>query len=169
MAEDVKSLLTYRLLEAAREGRVDDVNRLSKHFTGEVCTLGGALKRACGYCQLNVVTWLVEHTVLRNNKEQLGEALKEACMYGQWNIVKWLVYSTQVDVNYADKASENTSLHNIVSYNTYNKRLLHDIWSHNMKKCVDTCMCVVKMSMCKTIFLETLLYTRLMLIMTTTL
>jgi hypothetical protein len=52
------------------------------------------------YGQLNVVTWLVEHTVVRDDGERLGEALVEACRHGQWNIVKWLVTNTQVDVNY---------------------------------------------------------------------
>jgi hypothetical protein len=60
-------LLRDRLWEAAREGRVDDVSQLSTHFTGDVDTLGGALYWACEYGQLNVVTWLVEHTVLRDD------------------------------------------------------------------------------------------------------
>jgi hypothetical protein len=75
---------------------------LSTHFTGDVDTLGEALYRACEYGQLNVVTWLVEHTVLRDDGERLGEALVEACRHGHWNIVKWLVNNTQVDVNYTD-------------------------------------------------------------------
>ena len=81
--EDI-SLLRDRLCTAAREGRVDDVSQLSTHFTGDVRTLGGALNWACVYGQLNVVTWLVEHTVLRDDREWLGWALVRACTYGQW-------------------------------------------------------------------------------------
>jgi hypothetical protein len=69
--EDIK-LLRYRLWEAAREGRVDDVSQLSTHFTGDVHTLGWALYTACECGQLNVVTWLVEHTVVRDDGEWLG-------------------------------------------------------------------------------------------------
>jgi hypothetical protein len=65
-------LLRDRLWDAAREGRVDDVSQLSTHFTGDVDTLGEALYRACEYGQLNVVTWLVEHTVLRDDGIQVG-------------------------------------------------------------------------------------------------
>ena len=65
LSEEDIELLKQRLYEAAGEGRVDDVSQLSTHFTGDVYTLGRALERACRYGQLNVVTWLVEHTVLR--------------------------------------------------------------------------------------------------------
>jgi hypothetical protein len=75
LSEEDIELLRDRLWEAAREGRVDDVSQLSTHFTGDVDTLGEALYRACVYGQLNVVTWLVEHTVLRDDGEWLGEAL----------------------------------------------------------------------------------------------
>jgi hypothetical protein len=88
-------LLRYRLWDAAREGREDDVNQLSTHFTGDVRTLGQALDWACEWGQLNVVTWLVEHTVLRDDGEWLGVALMGACRYSHWNIVKWLVNNTQ--------------------------------------------------------------------------
>jgi hypothetical protein len=92
-------LLRYRLHEAAREGRVDDVSQLSTHFTGDVGTLGGALDWACISGQLNVVTWLVEHTVVRDDRISLGRHWWNACRCGHWNIVKWLVSNTQIDVN----------------------------------------------------------------------
>jgi ankyrin repeat protein len=106
--------------EAAYEGRVDDVSQLSTHFAGDVYTLNVALKTACQYGQLNVVTWLVEHTVLRDDGERLGEALVEACRSGHWNIVKWLVYNTQVDVNCADFSGNSSILHRIISFNIDN-------------------------------------------------
>jgi hypothetical protein len=86
--------LAHKLYEAAREGRVDDVSQLSTHFTGDVYTLGWALYTACRWGQLNVVTWLVEHTVLRDDGERLGRALVEACRNGQLNVVTWLVEHT---------------------------------------------------------------------------
>jgi hypothetical protein len=116
LSEEDIELLKQRLYEAAAEGRVDDVSQLSTHFTGDVDTsLGAALYKACVRGQLNVVAWLVEQTVVRDDGEQLGEALMEACRYGQWNIVKWLVNNTQVDVNYAD--GSNNILHRVISFN----------------------------------------------------
>ena len=123
--EDIR-LLRDRLYEAAREGRVDDVSQLSTHFTGDVDTLGWALYWACRYGQLNVVTWLVEHTVLlRDDGRRLGVALVRACIDGKWNIVKWLVNNTQFDVNYADIHSNNI-LHRVISFNPTNP-LSHSI------------------------------------------
>jgi ankyrin repeat protein len=85
-------------------------------------------KLACRYGQLNVVTWLVEHTVLRDDGEWLGRALVGACLYNHWNIVKWLVINTQVDVNYADidrtDRTNNSILHCVISFNPTNL-LLH--------------------------------------------
>jgi hypothetical protein len=63
--EDIR--LEYRLSKAVEEVRVDNVSQFLTHFTGDVNTLGTALYRACEYGQLNVVTWMVEHTVLRDN------------------------------------------------------------------------------------------------------
>jgi hypothetical protein len=127
-----RRLLKDRLSEAAREGRVDDVSLLSTHFIRDVNTLGGALDWACRRRQLNVVTWLVEHTVLRDDAGWLGWALEVASRYGQWNIVKWLVTNTQTDVNYTSgRAGENNSvLHLVIRANTNNSSLP----TYNMKE-----------------------------------
>jgi ankyrin repeat protein len=120
-------LLRDRLSEAAGVGRVDDVSQLSiTHFAGDVDTLGEALNTACEYGQLDVVRWLVEHTVLCNNGERLGKALVEACKYnGQWNIVKYLVTNAQLDINYSDTDSANSILHRVISFNAVNLKLLN--------------------------------------------
>lgn len=113
-------LLRDELWHAAEEGRVRDVSRLSTHFTGDVGTLSEALYRSRRSGQLNVVTWLVEYTVLRDNGECLGYALVMACIGRQWNIVRWLVNNIQLDVNYADEDSINSILHYVISFNTTN-------------------------------------------------
>jgi hypothetical protein len=87
-------LLPSKLLQAAREGRIDDVSQLSKHFAADVDMLSRALNWACEYVQINVVTWLVEHTVLRDDGVRLGGALVRACCEGQLNVVTWLVEHT---------------------------------------------------------------------------
>jgi ankyrin repeat protein len=43
---------------------------------------------------LNVVSWLVEHTVLRDDGRRLGRALVWACRSGRLNVVTWLVEHT---------------------------------------------------------------------------
>jgi hypothetical protein len=117
--------LSKELAKAAREGRVDVVSQLSTHFTGDVYTLGEALYRACEYGHLNVVTWLVEHTVLRDDGERLGYALMEACRHGQWNIAKWLLANTQVNViKAAHFRGDNSIIHWVISYDADNSRLL---------------------------------------------
>jgi hypothetical protein len=73
---------------------------------------------ACSKDQLNVVTWLVEHTVVRDDGRWLGAALEVACRYTQWNIVKWLVTNTQADVNYISTVNNNSALHYVIRANT---------------------------------------------------
>jgi hypothetical protein len=73
------ALLRSQLYKAACEARVDTVSLLSTYFIGDVDTLSVALNLACEYGQLNVVTWLVEHTVVCNDGRCLGWALRDAC------------------------------------------------------------------------------------------
>jgi hypothetical protein len=49
-------LLQSKLLQAALEGRIDDVSQLSTRFAGDVDTLSEALYNASKLAQLNVVT-----------------------------------------------------------------------------------------------------------------
>lgn len=123
VSEDDIELLRRRLWQAAREGHVDDVSLLSIHFTGDVDTLSKALDWASGYGQLNVVTWLAEHHILRDDGECMGQALMRACMYSHWNIVRWLVNKTRVDVNHASFSDNNGILHCVISFSTTNPLL----------------------------------------------
>jgi hypothetical protein len=109
-------LLRGRLWEAACEGRVDDVSQLSTHFTGDAVLMGVALYGACEYSQLNVVTWLVEHTVLRNDRRRLRDALLSACRRGHWNITKLLVNNTQVDFKRVRNRRHSFMLHEVISF-----------------------------------------------------
>jgi hypothetical protein len=134
---DVKSLrfndielMKGRLWQAAREGRVEDVRQLSIYFCGDVDTLGETLNWACIEGRLNVITWLVENNVARNDGKRLGMALVSACKHTNWNIVKWLVKNTLVDVNYVDFESKNSILHRIISFNIDNL-LTHYSTIHN--------------------------------------
>jgi hypothetical protein len=118
---------------AAREGRVD--NQLSAHFTGDVRLMRWMLDWASEYGHLNVVTWLVEHTVLRDDEECLGNALVNACAKGHWNIAKWLLINTQVDVSEAAHVLGNDIiLHRVISYNA-DKPLLLDSWLDMTELC----------------------------------
>jgi hypothetical protein len=126
MGAQTSRRLSEELYEAVRAGRVDDVSQLSTHFTGDVDMLGGALGRACMYGQLNVVTWLVEHTVVHDNGVWLGWALVLACDYSHWNIVKWLLINTQVEVSKeAHFAGHNSILYWIISFNADKSRLIN--------------------------------------------
>jgi hypothetical protein len=127
-------LLRHRLYGAACDGPVDYVSQLSTHFTGDTDTLGKALYWACRYDQLKVVTWLVKHTVLRDDIERLEVALEEACRRSHWIIVTWLVNNTQVDVNYAHYRGNNTILHRVMSFNGANSQLL-DLGSDMRELC----------------------------------
>jgi hypothetical protein len=124
MADLTSRRMSEKLYAAAREGRVDDISRLSTHF-GDVGTLGAALYRACEGSQLNVVTWLVEHTVLRDDGERLGRALVKACEHGHWNIMKWLVINTQVNVSKVHFEGDNSILHQVISFNADKSRLIY--------------------------------------------
>jgi ankyrin repeat protein len=103
----MKVSLLGKLLQAAREGRVDDVSQLATHFTGEVESLGVALDDACRYGHLNVVTWLVENTVLRDNFWAFKEPLLSSCANAQWHVAKWLLNNIEVDVNFFDNIDKN--------------------------------------------------------------
>jgi hypothetical protein len=125
------SVLEARLFKAASEGRVDDVSRLSSHLTGYVTLLGQALSEASEHGQLNVVTWLVEHTELRDKRSDLACEVVRACRHGHWNVVKWLVNNAQFDVNYG-YTYPNSILHRVISFNPINP--LFKTWSKRIDK-----------------------------------
>jgi hypothetical protein len=118
---------------------------------------------------LNVVTWLVEHTVLRDDGEWLGRALVEACRRGHWNIVKWLVNNTQVDVNYTDiwTDTNNSILHRVISFNPTNPLLQSAVLRDMTELCRLVYVCGEDVNV-QDNYMETHLYTGLVLIITVT-
>lgn len=90
------------LIQEARAGSVDKVKHLLANFSFDVPTLSWALHIACEEGMLSIVTILVNHTVLKNNAEEINYALAQASSFSQWEIVKWLIENTTADVNCAE-------------------------------------------------------------------
>jgi hypothetical protein len=72
----------------------DNIIKSSTHFTGDVRRFGWPYYRLLEDGRLNVVTWLVKHTVLRDNIELLSNALTAASTKDRLNVVTWLVKHT---------------------------------------------------------------------------
>ena len=103
-----------RLIEAAQKDQLKEVKKLSRYFSNDVKVLSEALIESCVSGRLNVVTWLVSHTIANvnyNEKEELwlNTPLTAACVNGHLDIVKYLVKECKANVNLPDRM-ENTSL-----------------------------------------------------------
>lgn len=78
----------------ALKGRYDDTSSGGSSYANSATQSQVNLVDACGAGQLDVVKWLVEHTELSTEGEELKRALNAACQYGQLNVVKLLVEHT---------------------------------------------------------------------------
>ena len=106
-----------RFIDAARNGQLEEVIKLSSKFSNDVEVLGEALIRSCLYNhsrersidserfidaarngQLEEVIKLSSKFI--NDVEVLSEALIMSCFYGHLDVVKWLRGHTAADVNY---------------------------------------------------------------------
>jgi ankyrin repeat protein len=115
---DQKELARVELEHAACEGHVEDVSHLSAHFSNNIETLSWAFYRACEEGQLDVVTWMMEHTVLRETLTVLSWAARVASRRGQLDVVTRLVqHATQLGYSVAElgavllMASKSTQWH----------------------------------------------------------
>ena len=93
-----------RFIDAAYDGRLEEVIELSSKFSNDVKELSEALIKSCLYGHLNVVKWLGGHTAadVNYNKGVLWTPLTAACISDHLDIVKYLVETCHADVNLPD-------------------------------------------------------------------
>jgi hypothetical protein len=131
-AGDVQ-LLQNGWVQAASEGRLEDLIELSTHFTGDVNALSLVFYKACMCAQLNVVKWLVEHTVLRDDVEALRHVLRLASWYGELNVVTWLVENTELRDNVEALNNGLTSAIRNNRFNVVTWLVEHTVLRHNVE------------------------------------
>ena len=99
-----------KFIDAAKDGLLEEVIEQSSEFSNDVKVLSKVLIESCDWGHLDVVKWLVEHTVADVNYNRGGlTPLTAACLYGHLDIVKYLVETCNADVNLRDSGG-NTSL-----------------------------------------------------------
>ena len=94
-----------RFINAAENGRLKEVIKLSSKFSNDVEVLSEALMWSCYNGHLDVVKWLVGHTAadVNYNKGVLWwTPLTAACDNDHLDIVKYLVETCHADVNLPD-------------------------------------------------------------------
>ena len=91
------------LLDAAFNGRLEEVIQLSSVFSNDVKLLSVTLINSCMKGHLNVVKWLVEHTAVdinyRYNRIKWYSPLIIAYECKQIDVVKYLLNEPRIDVN----------------------------------------------------------------------
>ena len=113
MSSSEKSYERKRIKIASGKGQLNDVIKFSYKFSDDVKLLSEALIRSCCKGHLDVVKWMVEHTVADVNyigvvkaRYTWGEEvdvyhtpLTAACLYKHLNVIKYLVKIPHVDIN----------------------------------------------------------------------
>ena len=94
-------------LDAAKDGQLKEVIKLSSKFNNDMKVLSQALIRSCREGHLDVVKWLCEHTVADVNYTNMEVWLKytpltAACARNHWDVVKYLVKRRHAIVNSHD-------------------------------------------------------------------
>ena len=99
-----------RFNNAALNGQLEEVIKLSSKFSNDVEVLSEALKQPCYRGYLDVVKWLGGHTAADvNYKGEWMTPLTAACVNDHLDIVKYLVETCHADVNLPDSYGD-TSL-----------------------------------------------------------
>ena len=105
MSSSERSDDSGRFFNAAQNGRLEEVIKLSSKNSNDVEVLSEALRWSCIEGHLDVVKWLVGHTAadVNYNKEVLWwTPLTAACARDHLDIVKYLVETCHADVNLPD-------------------------------------------------------------------
>ena len=102
---------SWRFINAAEHGQLEEVIKLSSKFSNDVEVLSKALIESCYEGHLDVVKWLRGNTAadVNYNEEVLGTPLTAACKRDHLDIVKYLVETCHADVNLPESGG-NTSL-----------------------------------------------------------
>ena len=111
MSSSERSDDSERFINAALDGQLEEVIKLSSKFSNDVKVLSKALIESCFNGHLDVVKWLGGHTAadVNYNKEVWGTPLTAACANNHLDIVKYLVETRHADVNLPNSEG-NTSL-----------------------------------------------------------
>ena len=83
------------LYDAAFNGQLEEVKRLSILYSDDEDVLNWALEMGCDGGQADVVKWLVEHTCVDVDYSKL----ETACHHERVDILKYLLNTSQIDVN----------------------------------------------------------------------
>ena len=104
MSSSERSDDSERFNNAAQNGRLEEVIKLSSKFSNDVEVLSKALIESCWDGHLDVVKWLRGHTAadVNYNKEEWWTPLTAACINDHLDIVKYLVETCHADVNLPD-------------------------------------------------------------------
>ena len=96
---------SWRFINAAEHGQLEEVIKLSSKFSNDVKVLSQALIKSCRYGHLDVVKWLGGHTAadVNYNKGVWETPLTAACDNDDLDIVKYLVETCHADVNLPDR------------------------------------------------------------------
>ena len=100
-----------RFINAAENGQLKEVIKLSSKFSNDVKVLSEALIKSCDWGHLDVVKWLGGHTAadVNYNKYEWCTPLTAACENDHLDMVKYLVETCHADVNLPD-SEDYTSL-----------------------------------------------------------
>ena len=105
MSSSERSDDSERFIDAAYNGQLEEVIKLSSKFSNDVKVLSEALIWSCEYGHLDVVKWLGGHTAADVNYSTeglLGTPLTAACDNDHLDMVKYLVETCHADVNLPD-------------------------------------------------------------------